>query len=395
MKKVIFPFIILLYFSFYNKTYSQEFQWRVVNPVFTATDPDGAGPATGSVSFTVQLRTVMPGAIIPISAITIGVSYQLANAMLPTGVPCGTSSGAVQPSNILMSPSFPGYTYNAVNHCSGVVNFTTGGQTFNRRAVGTIDGGAEIPITNAWTNLYTTTLWSLGIASPQAGYIALNSTNLASPGPNSNFELSDDAANTYQAGSLTYITPLAIGSVLPVTYTNFTAGCNEKGALVKWTTGTELNADYFELQRSNKDGIEWSTVSKIKAKGNSTTETSYEQMDLLGGAALYRLKQFDLDGTFHYSNIIRTNCDPRNIEIVIYPVPAKDVLNLVIRTDKAVKTYFEIYDASGRLVKKVNAAILSGNNNLPVSLLGLANGQYMIRSTDPALPLNKKFTILH
>jgi len=148
------------------------------------------------------------------------------------------------------------------------------------------------------------------------------------------------------------------------------------------------------LQRS-KDGNEWSSVSKVKAKGNSTIETSYEQMDFLGGAALYRLKQFDFDGKFYYSTIIRTNCDDRNIEIVIYPVPARDVLNVVIKTAKAIKTQLEIYDAAGRLVKKVNVAILVGNNNLPINLAGLANGQYVIRSNDPTLQLNKKFTILH
>ena len=394
MKNNIPTLIIILLLFISTGSYSQEFQWQVVNPTFNATDPDGAGPATGSVSFTIQLRTRVALSTIPVSAITIGVSYQSSKIMLPTGVPCGTSSGAVQPSNISVSPSFPSYTYNAVNHCSGVVNFTAGGQLFDRRAVGTFDGGAEVTITNTWTNVYTTTFWTLSAVTPQGGYIALNSTNLAAPGPNSNFELSDDAANTYQASSLTYTTPLAIGSVLPVTYTNFTAGCTDKGALVKWATGTEINSDYFELQRS-KDGNDWATVSKVKAKGNSTTETSYEQMDPLGGAAMYRLKQFDFDGKFYYSNIIRTNCADRNTEIVIYPVPAKDVLNVVVRTDKAVKTQFEIFDAAGRLVKKVNAAIIAGNNNIPINLTGLADGQYIIRSTDPALTLNKKFTILH
>ena len=375
------------------KGYSQvDFEWRINNVIFNSTDPDGAGAATGSVTFTMQLHTRNIGAIIPITAMSTGFCWQTANAMLPTGVPCATST--LQTSNIVMGPSFSGYTFNTINHCSGIPNVISGGQTFDRRVVGTIEGGVDVPISNAWINVFTATLWTRNLTAPQGGFIVLNSTFMGNPGGFANYDISNAAADALDANSLTFSTPLGIGGVLPVTYTSLTAGCTDKGALVKWSTGTELNADYFELQRS-KDGNEWSSVSKVKAKGNSTIETSYEQMDLLGGAALYRLKQFDFDGKFYYSTIIRTNCDDRNIEIVIYPVPARDVLNVVIKTAKAIKTQLEIYDAAGRLVKKVNVAILVGNNNLPINLAGLANGQYVIRSNDPTLQLNKKFTILH
>ena len=384
--------IILLLFDFQSN--AQTCEWRLVNPIFNATDPDGAGPAKGSVTFTFQVHTVS-GSIPNVTGLSCGWSFQSSLAMIPTTPGCATVN---TPANVVISPGIfttGAYAYNTVAQCNIFVQ-NIGGKSFDRTSAGTLEG-SPITLTTTWANVYSITLWTLSAVSPEGGFVIINSGAGGTPNELGSYAISDLGFNEYIANSLTATTPLAIGGVLPVTYTSFTAGCTDKGALIKWTTGTELNADYFELQRSNKDGIEWSNVNKtkVKAKGNSTTETNYEQMDQLGGAALYRLKQYDLDGTFHYSNIIRTNCADRNIEIVIYPVPAKDVLNIVVRTDKAVKTQLEIYDASGRLVKKINTAIISGNNNIPVSLLGLANGQYIIRSTDPLLPLNKKFTIMH
>ena len=387
LPKILLFNLLLLLVSAANAQI-QTFEWRLNNPTFSNVDPDGIGPAKGSVTFTLQLHTVS-ATVTSIRVIATGFSFQSNKAMVPTDPGCATVID--DPANITVG-SFFSSSYSSVSQCNNFVQ-TIGSNTFDRTAAGTLDGLPRT-ITPTWVDVFTVTLWTLTTTYPQGGYVAINSGSTGAPSPLGSYSVSVGAVE-HIVNSLTTTTPLAIGSPLPVTYTSFTAGCNQKGALVKWTTGTEINSDYFELQRSNKDGIDWNTVSKIKAKGNSTTETSYEQMDLLGGAALYRLKQYDLDGTFHYSNIIKTNCDTRNIEIVIYPVPAKDVLNIVVRTDKAFKTQFEIYDASGRLVKKVNATILSGNNNLPVSLLGLADGQYIIRSTDLALPLNKKFTIMH
>ena len=390
LQNIILTSLILLLLNISAK--SQVCEWKLVNPIFSSADPDGAGPATGSVTFKFQVHTIS-GSIPNVTGFSCGWSFQSSLAMIPTTPGCNINVNT--PANVVIAPGIfttAGYAYNTVSQCN---NFTQNiaGRVYDKTSSGTFEGG-PITLTTTWVDVYTVTLWTLSATSPQGGFAIINSGSGGTPNELGSYAISDIGFTEYVVNSLTATTPLAIGSVLPVTYTNFGASCTDKGALVKWTTGTEINSDYFELQRS-KDGNDWNTVSKIKAKGNSSIETSYEQMDLLGGAALYRLKQFDNDGKFYYSTIIKTNCNERNTEIVIYPVPAKDILNVVIKTDKAVKTQFEIFDASGKLVKKINAPIFAGNNNLPISLVGLANGQYMIRSTDPALPLNKKFTILH
>ena len=383
----IFSFIVQ------SNTFAQSaFEWRINNVVFNSTDPDAGGPATGSVTFTMQIHTRVVGSMIPITGMSTGFCYQTTNAMLPTGVPC--SNSIPQPSNITMGASFPAYTFNNINHCSGTVNFTVGGQTFDRRAVGTIDGGVDVNITNTWIDVFTTTLWSKNTVAPQAGYVALNSSNAGNPGPFSNYDLSNAAADVFDANSLSYTTPVALtSSIVPVQFSKFNATCNDKGASIQWATAQEQNTKAFDVEKSYS-GNDWKKIASIQAAGNSTVEKSYQYLDINAGAAFYRLKQIDNDGKFTYTSAATTNCIAKNIDVVLYPVPAKDVLNITISSLKNTKATLAIYDATGKQIKIMNENLLVGTNNIQLDLVGFVSGQYILRSIDAGLEINKKFTIL-
>ena len=102
------------------------------------------------------------------------------------------------------------------------VNFTTGSQTFDRRAVGY--SGTEVPstLTTTYVDIFTVTLWTLSTVNPEGGYVVINSGAGGTPGAFSTYAVSDDLANEYVANSLTYDTPLALGTgALPVLFTKF------------------------------------------------------------------------------------------------------------------------------------------------------------------------------
>ncbi|RYY44257.1 MAG: T9SS type A sorting domain-containing protein, partial [Chitinophagaceae bacterium] len=128
--------------------------------------------------------------------------------------------------------------------------------------------------------------------------------------------------------------------------------------------------------------------------GLSSGSRSYNQLDLEAGNAMYRIKQVDKNGAAVYTNIERANCQVKNISSVIYPVPAKDVLNVVIKSDKAIRTQLMVFEVSGKLVKKLDASIQSGTNNFRIDLGGLTSGDYIIRSNDAGVELNKQFSII-
>ncbi|MBA2250426.1 MAG: T9SS type A sorting domain-containing protein [Chitinophagaceae bacterium] len=394
MKKHLHKIILLtslIILSVSTGIKAQVAEWRLNNVVYSSVDPDGGGPAKGSVTFTMQIHAVSTS-IINITGISTGWSWQSANAMLPTGAPCGTNSVA-QPSNITMSAAFTGFTYNNVNECSGSVNFSTGGQTFDRRSAGTIDGGT-ITLTSTWVDVFTVTLWALGNVSPEAGYVVINSSDIGTPAPFATYALSDDQANEYAVNSLTYAVPLQLTSgALPVLFTKFDASCTGNGAMIRWSTGSEFNSNYFEVQRST-NGTDWTVVGNVKAAGSSNSARNYQQLDLTSGPSFYRIKQVDQDGHASYTSVARTSCERKNIELVIYPVPARDVLNVVIQTDRSLKTQLVVYDGIGKLVRRMDASIISGNNNFTLNLRGLSAGEYVIRSSDPSVNLDKKFTIV-
>lgn len=383
MKNKLIFIIGFITFSI-NSLFAQTVSLRVAQISYSSVDPDGLGPATGSVLIKFELIASNPGILA--DGIPFSMVYQSSKLMATP------SNSAVKSGMLASAPT----TWNQTifNSAGNTVSVSYGGQSFDKRTIISFSepsGTPNVAVSTTFSSYAEVTYWTLGSTYPQGGYLTLE------PGATvpQNSLSSDGGLTQYPYLSPNLNTPLALGSsALPVTYTNFTATCNDKGALVKWTTGTELNDDYFELQRS-KDGNDWITVTKVKAIGNSTIETNYQIIDVLGGTSLYRLKQYDLNGNFNYSSITKNSCDNRSREISIYPVPANDILHVVIKTDKTLKIPLEIYDALGRLIKTINYNVVAGSNNIAISLAGLANGQFVIRSTEPTFYVNKKFTIVH
>ncbi len=390
--KIYVALAVLIAMGISNTTLAQTCEWRLVEPTFDPTDPDGAGPATGSATFKLQVHTVS-GTVPNVNAISIGFSYQSSKAMIPNA-PAGPGcpSTVSNPQNVIVSTFFTsgGFSYTTVNQC-GLADQVAGGQAMTNRAVGTMDG-TSVTLTTTWQDMFTVTLWTLGNSFPQGGYVALNSGEGGSPAPFNSYAISDEQANGYVTNSLTFDTPLALGGTVPVLFTKFGAQCSSNGTLVSWATAQEANSSKFEIERS-LNGTDWKTVATVAAAGNSSAERNYQQLDLNGGTAFYRIKQVDKNGSFIYTGTERTNCVVKSITSVIYPVPARDILTVVIKSDRDINTRLLVFDITGKVVKEVRAAVLNGNNTFRVNLMGLTSGDYIIKSSDPTIDLNKVFTI--
>ena len=94
-------------------------------------------------------------------------------------------------------------------------------------------------------------------------------------------------------------------SALPVELSHFeVALTHESAAEIRWTTASEINTEFFEVQKSS-DGIEYSAIGQVLATGSSHESTSYRILDksLQSGTYYYRLRMVDLDGSFAYSSV--------------------------------------------------------------------------------------------
>lgn len=91
---------------------------------------------------------------------------------------------------------------------------------------------------------------------------------------------------------------------LPVELIDFVGHNEGTSNILKWSTATETNNDYYTVQRS-ADMLEWTDLGTVPAVGTTQTRLDYDFIDLdfEQGVNYYRLKQTDMDGT---SQLLRT-----------------------------------------------------------------------------------------
>ena len=110
---------------------------------------------------------------------------------------------------------------------------------------------------------------------------------------------------------------------LPVSYLSPLHGVATKnGIRLNWVTAQEINADYFVIQRLAPNN-RWKNLQSIPAG-----KTIYRSLDQspLEGVNIYRLKQFDLDEKFSYSNSVSIVWKDQPIVQVI-PNPSHGVIS--------------------------------------------------------------------
>jgi hypothetical protein len=115
--------------------------------------------------------------------------------------------------------------------------------------------------------------------------------------------------------------------VLPIELLSFTGKQIKDYNYIEWITASELNNDYFTLERSN-DGENWKRIHFINGAGNSSTISrySFNDYEFKESVNYYKLTQVDFDGIGKESFIISVN--------------NKDERELIKTT---------IYDMSGRI----------------------------------------------
>ena len=169
--------------------------------------------------------------------------------------------------------------------------------------------------------------------------------------------------------------------VLPIVLTKFTGIQQDAVIDLNWETATETNVDYFEVEHS-ADGNNFTKIATVASKyHNSALPTGYNMVHdaPVKGINFYRLKQFDLDGKYSYSEIIPVQFNyPIVQKIKIYPNPVFNNLNLELTVLQNSTLLCKIYNAAGREVKAFTTSVSAGINNVHTNISNLPNGNYII-----------------
>ena len=158
---------------------------------------------------------------------------------------------------------------------------------------------------------------------------------------------------------------------------------SEEEALIEWTTATEINNDFFEVERST-DAANFEVIGTVDGAGNSTTTLNYELIDEnpAEGWNYYRLKQTDFNGTFSYSEIEQVYFDgaPSNIDVWPNPV-VNQRFNVEVENFDPENMTLGLRDMTGR---PVAVSSLMTENGFRVQIKNnVASGYYLLYINSP------------
>jgi len=169
----------------------------------------------------------------------------------------------------------------------------------------------------------------------------------------------------------------AFQSPLPIELIFFEAKQSESIVMLNWRTASELNNDFFTIERS-LDGHSWHVITKLKGAGTSNHAIDYQAYDKNphSGLQYYRLKQTDFDGTYKYSKSVTINFSGFNSDaFVLYPNPASEYVEVISTENNLLPITVRLYSASGQFI--VEHTFANGNNAL-VPLNDLKPGSYYV-----------------
>ncbi len=120
----------------------------------------------------------------------------------------------------------------------------------------------------------------------------------------------------------TFASNSAVENPLPVELIDFDVTENNGSAHLNWSTASEINNDYFEIQRS-REGYKFDVIGKVPGNGTTSDLHTYSFIDHNTQSAYYRLRQVDYDGKFEYSPIVYFNGNLER-DVLIYPIPLNE-----------------------------------------------------------------------
>ncbi|PCJ64061.1 MAG: hypothetical protein COA58_13820 [Bacteroidetes bacterium] len=236
-------------------------------------------------------------------------------------------------------------------------NFAVGGPLFTGNA--TSNGNSQDTLTD--NN-------SEGVSSSIFG-LSPNTQNLSDANDGSSSLYDDDDANfTFDFGFFG-----TAGGPVPVEFVSFKAKpINIRDAFLTWSTATEINNDYFVIERSI-DGS-FVKIGEVKGQGtvNSLSEYSFLDKDVPALFASYRIGQVDYNGEFNYTEIRKVEFT-RFDEIVIFPNPVSQVVHVKLPIDAIYS--IQIVDFKGVVLSEVQGV----SGLVDISLHDFASGTYIVR----------------
>lgn len=177
---------------------------------------------------------------------------------------------------------------------------------------------------------------------------------------------------------------------LPVEWLSFTAIPEKKAVILRWSTATEHNNDYFVIERSD-DGLTFKAIGQVPGGGTSSVIRNYQFLDVdpMEGTSYYRIRQVDFDGQYDYSKIVPVRTGDSVSGVNVYPNPVEDQAWLVLNSNEYKAQLIELFDATGKLVFSDIVELQSGTNGFSIDMRSFEKGIYLLKIDAETVRLTK------
>ena len=188
----------------------------------------------------------------------------------------------------------------------------------------------------------------------------------------------------------------ASNATLPLNLITFTGALqNKTTAALNWKTTNEINTSYYMVERS-VDGQYFNFLGRVDAAGISSTENNYSYNDaelanLQSANIFYRLKMFDIGGTYRYSKIIKLTLPGLQNEITVSPNPVNSDVHANVTAIESCNADWQIIDMTGRVLLQNSTMLKKGNNNLDINISQLPSASYYLNIKGVCFNLKTKF----
>ena len=168
-------------------------------------------------------------------------------------------------------------------------------------------------------------------------------------------------------------------ALLPAPLISFSAQyAAATGSTLAWTTRDECFLNGFIVERSlGSDTTAWEQLGTVAPRPPAST---YQFVDArpAGGLRYYRLRLLRPDGS--RDNVAPTALSPDGTEALLFPNPmVDDQLRLQYPAAAAGLVTFRFTDGLGRQVRAFSLNVPAGLSVLPLNIVGLAPGFYVLR----------------
>lgn len=183
-------------------------------------------------------------------------------------------------------------------------------------------------------------------------------------------------------------------STLPVTLINFRAACANDQTSLYWATASEINNDYFTVERSF-DGVNFEEIYQIPGVANSNSIQGYRVFDkIFPQVVYYRLSQTDFNGETMILKTIPANCnDAFDFDAIVYNDCANGFVVVQFTSIIGYGYNINVTDIQGRSVYNSNLKADASNSEFVIPVAELNKGIYTLTITSKDASHTEKFFI--